>query len=90
MDDDQYCPAIGVVHDFVTAINRLINAQDFVLTDRNYSFVKKADALFTEFLEILGLNIQDDAQMAEEGVYEPLIELLLESRRWPGRRKTGP
>lgn len=88
MDDDfNTARAIGVVHDFVTAINRLINAQDFVLTDRNYSFVKEADALFTEFLEILGLNIQDDAQMAEEGVYEPLIELLLEVREMARQKK---
>lgn len=89
MDDDfNTARAIGVVHDFVTAVNRLVNVQDFVLTESNYSFIKEADAIFTEILGILGLDVREaDTQTAGEGLHEPLIELLLEVREMARQKK---
>ena len=89
MDDDfNTARAIGVLHDFVTAINRLINAQDFLLTESNYQLIQEADQLFTEFLGILGININmEDQELADEGLSKQLIELILEVREGARQQK---
>ncbi len=82
MDDDfNSARAIGVFHDFVTEINKLINSSDFKLNEKTRLLLAKADKLFTDLTVILGLKLDYRVdKKADMQLVNDLVEYLLEIR----------
>ncbi|MFP4015865.1 MAG: cysteine--tRNA ligase, partial [Halanaerobiales bacterium] len=82
MDDDfNTARAIGVLHEFITDINKVINDQEFVLTEGSLLVIKDAHRQLNSFMNILGLNVLDEEeQYADTETINKLVELMLDVR----------
>ncbi|MCC3145103.1 cysteine--tRNA ligase [Halanaerobium sp. Z-7514] len=81
-DDFNTAEAIGVLHDFVGEINSYINRSDFSLNEKNFSILEESEELFLELAAVLGLKFSvEKGKTKDDGLVEPLIELLLELRQ---------
>ncbi len=82
MDDDfNTARAIGVIHELVKDINKLINVQEFVLTEKSLLLIKEAYSLLNQFMDILGLDLSNNQENnADAEIIDKLITLMLDVR----------
>ncbi len=86
MDDDfNTARAIGVLHELTRDINKLINDQEFILTDKSLTIIEEAYDLLNEFIGILGLDLSSDEtnnqkNSADEETIDKLMALMLDVR----------
>ncbi len=82
MDDDfNTARAIGILHELVRDINKLINDQGFVLTEQGLLIIKGAYSLLNEFMDILGLDLSNNQENnADAETIDKLMTLMLDVR----------
>lgn len=83
MDDDfNTAQAIGILHELIKDINRLINNKDFILSEENIVFIKKAYQLLDDFLTILGIKPSEEQEdsYGDSETINNLMTLLLDIR----------
>ncbi|MFP4662611.1 MAG: cysteine--tRNA ligase [Halanaerobiales bacterium] len=87
-DDFNTARAIGVLHEFITDINKVINNQDFLITEDSILLVKETYRQLDEFMDILGLNVSgEEEQYAGTETVNQLIELMLDVREEARNKK---
>lgn len=82
MDDDfNTARAIGILHEFLRDINKLINSSNFSLTNETILLIKNVYEIMETFLNILGLRLCDDNEnYANTETIDQLIKLILAIR----------
>lgn len=81
MDDDfNTALAIGVIHELVRDINSFINSPDFTLQQKNCTVLKEAYGVFKELTDILGLSLDDKANINNDEAVINLMDFILKIR----------
>ena len=82
MDDDfNTARAIGILHELVRDINKLINDQGFFLTEKGLLIIKGTYSLLNGFMDILGLDLSNNQENnADAETIDKLMTLMLDVR----------
>ncbi|MEJ6949604.1 cysteine--tRNA ligase [Natronospora cellulosivora (SeqCode)] len=88
-DDFNTAQAIGVLHELIKEINRLINKKDFNLTKSNSDLLMQANYLLNKFLTVLGIKPLEDGRddFGDSETVNSLMNLLLDVREEARQKK---
>ncbi|MTI60600.1 MAG: cysteine--tRNA ligase [Firmicutes bacterium] len=79
-DDFNTALAIGVIHELVRDINSFINSPDFILQQKNCGVIKEVYGIFKELVNILGLSLDDKANINNDEAVNNLMDFILKIR----------